>query len=685
MKTFRHRPLMSNRTRSTPGLTLRAAVVPSSLDEARRTVNLTWSAGAAVLRSNRWGEKFFEKLSLEPGHVKMDRLLSGRAPLLADHDADLENVIGVVETATIENGEGTCTVRFAKAEDDPFADQVFRKVKDGIIQNVSVGYRIGAVQQLVESEASAVPTLLVTDWEPFEISLVPMGEDPAGAVRSLAEVDCWPQLTRSISKDKEPNMLTPEQVKAQQEELAKREAAIKAREAELAEEKRKADITELVTRSAKREGFNSALGEKLIKDGATLDQARAAVIDELVRLDQATPTDNKHAGITGGETEDEKFERGITSALLLRAEGGSLLSQARAAKVKGFDKLDTDPGEFRGLTLTDIARRCLERRGVKTDGLSRMELVGRAFTTRGAGYQGTTDFPVLLENTMHKALLAAYETQADTWSRFCKVELVPDFRQSHRYRLGSLTVLDKKNEHGEFQNKSIPDGQKVSISTETKGNIIAVTREAIINDDMGALTGLAAALGRASRLSVEQEVYALINANAGLGPTMSDTNPFFHSTRGNVNATGSGLTAGGIDADAVVMAAQKDPSNNEILDLQPQILLVPRGLLSHAKILNSSSVNPDGGGGKSQVPNPVQGMFADIVGTSRLTNTTRRYLFANPQTVPAFVVVFLEDQGQAPVIETREGWRVDGSELRVRFDFRAQAFDPKGAVTNAGQ
>ena len=644
----------------------------------------TWSSGASVLRSNRWGEKFFEKLSLDPAHVKMERLASGRAPLLSSHGESLDSVIGVVERAAIANGVGTCTVRFAKAEDDPFADQVFRKVKDGIITNVSVGYRVGAVQQLVESEAITTPTLLVTDWEPFEVSMVAMGEDIEGAVRAFDHEEAsasWPQLTRSIPQNKEPHM-DPVELKKQQDELAKREAAIKAREAELAEEKRKADITTLVTRSAKREGFNAELGAKLIKDGVSVEQARAAVIDEFVRLDEATAINNKHTATTGGETDDEKFSRGITGALLHRAEGGSLLRQAREAKVKGFEKID-ESNEFRGLTLTDIARRCLERRGVKTEGLSRMELVGRAFTTRGAGYQGTADFPILLENTMGKVLLAAYETQPDTWSRFCKVMMVPDFRASPQYRTGSLAILDKKNEHGEFTNKNIPDGEKISISTETKGNIIAITREAIINDDMNALSGLGTALGRAARLSVEAEVYALLNANGGLGPTLSG-NPFFHASRANVNATGAGLSAGGLDADAVVMSKQKDIGNNEFLDLQPQVLLVPRGLLSQAKILNASATNPDGGAGKSQVPNPVQGMFADIVGTSRLTDSTRRYLFANPQLVPAFVVAFLEEQGQAPVIETREGWRVDGSEMRVRFDFLAQIFDPKGAVTNAG-
>lgn len=37
-----------------------------------------------------------------------------------------------------------------------------------------------------------------------------------------------------------------------------------------------------------------------------------------------------------------------------------------------------------------------------------------------------------------------------------------------------------------------------------------------------------------------------------------------------------------------------------------------------------------------------------------------------------------------PTVETDRGWRVDGTEMRVRMDYKVQAFEPKAAVTNAG-
>jgi hypothetical protein len=247
---------------------------------------------------------------------------------------------------------------------------------------------------------------------------------------------------------------------------------------------------------------------------------------------------------------------------------------------------------------------------------------------------------------------------------------VPDFRPAYRFRVGSFGVLDSVSEAGEFNNKSIPDGEKKSISVSTKGNIIALSRQAIINDDMGALADLAARLGRAARLSIETDVYALLTQNSGLGPTQSDGQPFFHSNRANVNGTGSALTVAGVDADRVIMMGQKDPSGNELLDLRPRLLLVPAGLGATARVVNTAVYDPDAAN-KLQRPNPVVGLFSEVIDTARLSGT-RRYLFADPGIAPAFVVAFLEGQGQAPYLEQQPGFRTDGVRVEGTARLRRQ-------------
>jgi hypothetical protein len=129
------------------------------------------------------------------------------------------------------------------------------------------------------------------------------------------------------------------------------------------------------------------------------------------------------------------------------------------------------------------------------------------------------------------------------------------------------------------------------------------------------------------------------------------------------------------------MAAQKDISSNDFLDLKPRTLLVSSSQGSAARTINDAMFDP--ADNKFQKPNVVKGLFSTVVDTPRYTGT-RRYLFADPAIAPAFVVAFLEGQGESPVLETQNGWRIDGTEWKVRMDYKVQEFDPKGAVTNAG-
>jgi len=119
---------------------------------------------------------------------------------------------------------------------------------------------------------------------------------------------------------------------------------------------------------------------------------------------------------------------------------------------------------------------------------------------------------------------------------------VSDFRAHNRYRVGSLGNLQPKNELGEYKSIAIPDGEKSSIAAATKGFILNISREAIINDDLGALTDQASAAGRAAARTVEVDVYALLLSNSGAGPTMNDGNPLFHASHNNIDATGAAIS-----------------------------------------------------------------------------------------------------------------------------------------------
>lgn len=413
-----------------------------------------------------------------------------------------------------------------------------------------------------------------------------------------------------------------------------------------------------------RDGVQALQTEVLADPALTVEQIQARLLTEVGK--NAGPANPQNAGprVETIADEDDKRRDAIVAALMVRA-GTETDSNVRAS-------MSSNP--FRGHKLLDIARASLQRAGIKTDGMGQREIVAAAFT------QSTSDFPVLLENTMHKSLQTAYARAALTWNRFCATGSVSDFRAHNRYRVGSFGSLDAKNELGEFVNKSIPDGEKSSITAGTKGNIINLSREAIINDDLGAFVGLAASLGRAAARTVEVDVYALLALNSGNGPTMADGKALFHADHGNLT-TSAAISMAAIDLDRVAMASQKDVSGNDYLDLRPAVLLVPIGLGGTARTINDAQYDPDTAN-KLQKPNMVRGLFRDVVDTPRLTGN-RRYLFADPSEAPVLEVAFL-DGVQEPFLEQQDGFDVDGSRWKVRLDYGIAAIDYRGAVSNAG-
>lgn len=182
------------------GLQLRAAAIRNP-DAGARTAEVMWSSGAAVKRIDWFaGETFLEELSLDPKHVRMDRLNSG-APLLNSHGTwSLSDVIGVVERAAIEGGSATATVRFSNR---PEVDSIWRDVQDGIIRNVSVGYKVHKYEDVTDYAKAkpgerTVKILRAVDWEPFELSAVPVGADPKAGFRSGSDENECEIITQTL-------------------------------------------------------------------------------------------------------------------------------------------------------------------------------------------------------------------------------------------------------------------------------------------------------------------------------------------------------------------------------------------------------------------------------------------------------------------------------------------------------
>lgn len=347
------------------------------------------------------------------------------------------------------------------------------------------------------------------------------------------------------------------------------------------------------------------------------------------------------------------------------AASESLLARAGLRSVDGRPIRADGANPCRGLSLLDLARASLQRAGHRVEGLDKMALVAAAFT------QSSSDFPVLLENTLHKALQNSYATAGDTWSRFCRRGTVSDFREHKRYRLGSLGNLAPLTELGEFANRAIPDGERSRIAADTKGYLVSLSRQMVINDDLEAFVGLAAMMGRSARRTLETDVYALLQSN----PVLDDGQPLFSVAHANL-ASAAAPSVAAFEAARVLMAQQMDVSKHDYLDLRPSIWLGPIGLGGEARVINGAEYDPDSAN-KLQRPNKVRGLFADLVDTPRLTSAW--YSFADPNEAPVLEVAFL-DGNDTPYLELENGFSIDGARYKVRLDYGVAAIDYRGAT-----
>jgi hypothetical protein len=164
-----------------PALCVRASV--GTINPDTRTTDLIFSTGAAVDRMDPWtGKRYREVLSMDPAHIRLERLNAG-APLLDAHSAySIADVIGAVQpgSARVEKGQGLATVRFSKRD---AVEPIWNDVVDQIIRSVSIGYKVYKFQEETPRDGGT-PTRTAIDWEPYEVSMVPMPADVGARVRS---------------------------------------------------------------------------------------------------------------------------------------------------------------------------------------------------------------------------------------------------------------------------------------------------------------------------------------------------------------------------------------------------------------------------------------------------------------------------------------------------------------------
>lgn len=703
-------------TRRDMPLTTRLAPI-GSFNEKARTVDLVWSAGGMVKRYD-WerSQYYMEALSLDPAHIRMGRMQAG-APLLNNHNRwQLSDVLGVVEGTSFANGEARASVRFSERDE---VAPILMDVKSGIIRNVSVGYAVYRIEQLPPSaESEGLPIYRAIDWEPMEVSLVPIGADPGAGVRSAGpdgkpiapdpQVRTFPCDFTAVQPPaaagtiarKEPAMLkkqlfelltkaAPNQTAGKtvddftEEDLALRlsvvmdvravgagqpvpvahpiPAAIPAPAATDPETVRAAErarISEINT-LAQRHGLDAAFVNKHIDAGTAPDAVRSAALEVLA----ARSKDNApRSGLPGGHVDvvsDEtvNLREHVSNALLHRASPQSI-------------ELVEGARQYRGYTLRELARLMLEKRGINTAGMSVMQIAERT-------YMSGSDLPQIMLDAANKSLRRAYEVTPRTFVRWCNRATAADFKNINRISLSGAPSLLEVKSGGEFKRGAVTDG-KETYALATYGRIIGINRQTIINDDLAAFTRLPELCARAAADLESDTVYGILLANAAL----SDGIALFHANHNNLTSSGTAISVTSLGVARKTMKVQTGLEGRAI-NIGLKYLLVPPTQETLAE--QYTSVNYVAAQGSNI--NPFAGRL-EVVSEARLEtgsggSTTAWYGAADPAQIDTVEYCYLEGQ-EGAYLESRMGFDVDGMELKVRQDFAAKALEHRSLYKNVG-
>lgn len=695
----------------------RAGFEPSTFNNDRNTVDVVFSTGAHVKRVSFDGE-FLEELSLKRGHVKLDRFKSG-APVLNNHGTaqgmfggggvrGLEDVIGVVENARLEKDSkgqsiGVATVRLSQREE---IAGIVRDIKEGIIRNVSVGYRVNKFEEQ-KQRVNGLPVLRAIDWEPMELSFVGIPADSGAQARAemptnecelISEGENMPleneeKISSTSTKGPEEKRNVQEEhdtidVPQESEEMEESESEESTDEVEsdapdaetsedeesqdadesedsrsgsvetamvnpetirAEERQRQLDIRQAVSVATLDEVFANELCERSVN----IDEARKLIFK---KLEKRTNTKTINHRIEVKDMEQRELRR--------KAAVQGLLHRFDATKYK----IDGAEREWVTDSLVQTARNILHHEGVSDAyKMKKTEVATRAL-------HSSSDFSEILANTANKTLRDAYEGAPNTYEPFARQRSASDFKEISSIQLGNGGKLEKTLEHGEYKRTTIDEAAE-KYQVEKYGLIIGRTWELLVNDDLDAFSRIPARLGIRAREKENEIFWNLVLAN-GL---MAETGLALFNTGAHDNLASSGtvISVASLGVARSKMRTKLD-LDGELMNLTPRYLVVPAALETVAEQF-ITNISPDQAGNVNPFSNRLQ-----LIVEPRLdgNSTTAWYTMSDIGQVDMAEIARLD--GRGPEIMTREGFEIDGFETKIRYVFGMKILDYRAFYKNPG-
>jgi hypothetical protein len=454
---------------------------------------------------------------------------------------------------------------------------------------------------------------------------------------------------------------------------------------------------------AARLGLGEAWATAQINGGFSIEQVNGAALTQHAANAGPAPIAaprvelgvDRHAAAVGQSLVDAMLIRGNSPLLAINPDTRMPIpGQARQAAPFA--------GRFRG-TAVMMAQQFLELCGRSTVGMSGPEIAHAAFVggprvavMGSAGSMTTSDFPYLLATAAGISMQARYMQYPQQWPLFAVERPANDLREQHIVKKGALPILPEVKEGGEYTYVAFGEDREIW-QLAKRGEIVALSEEMIINDQVGAFMSTLADEGDASARTDETLAFSVITANAA----MNDTGTLFNATAvttagGHANwvAHGSGAAPSVTTLNAMEAAfgAQSAPPKNladtrVYLDIYPGVLLVPRALRASAILLTTAMYDPAGTAG-TLPPNPWNGKLK--VASHRILDAVAThggkqwFACTDPSVAPAMILGYLDGM-RGPQLSQESGFDTDTRKFKVKHYRAAKATDWRFWYGNDGE
>ena len=356
-------------------------------------------------------------------------------------------------------------------------------------------------------------------------------------------------------------------------------------------------------------------------------------LDHEISAMQTMLADMANAGLIRGHGyEKSVFEGQITEAEKIQAafDGmfGLEIDSAKFGNVRGFTSIREAYARVTGDSAVAGGISSQTRLGmIAISEHAPITRISEADTT-------TASFSYLLGTSMNKRLLKDYQAWPAEWQKFAVIAPIKDFRQQSRVRLGAFGSLSTVAEDTAYSSITLTDSAAVYVPTK-RGNLVTVSRETIVNDDLQAIKQIPTKLAVAAAYTLAEFVYSFLSTN----PTIYDGNALFTSGAPHSNLGSSALSSAAMQSGVTAMREQTNFAGKR-LGLKPSFLVVPAELEWTAMVATRSAGVP---GSANNDINPMLGYVTPIV-SPQLTSSSQWFLIADPRVVDTIEIGFVGGQ-----------------------------------------